>query len=64
MSERDPQLVARDRRNKWLAGALVLFVVLVAATTASRLKSADLGKDGGFYFTGQAPDFGQEGAGQ
>ena len=61
MSERDPQLVARDRRNKWLAAALVTFVLLVAITTTARLRDADLGRDGGFYFSGQGPDFAQSG---
>jgi len=64
MAERDPQLVARDRRNKWLAAALILFVVLVAVTTTARLRNAELSKDGGFYFSGQAPEFGQQEGGQ
>ena len=61
MAERDPQLVARDRRNKWLAAALIFFVLLVAVTTTARLRNADLGRDGGFYFSGQGPDFEQTG---
>lgn len=64
MAEKDPLLDARDRRNKWLAAALVLFVVLVAVTTAARLQNADLSKDGGFYFSGQGPDFSQQEGGQ
>ena len=60
MTERDPQLVARDRRNKWLAAALGLFVLLVAITTTARLRDADLSRDGGFYFSGQGPDFEEE----
>ena len=46
------QIAAQKSRNRWLALALVAFVVLVGVTTIIRLQSADLSADGGFYFDG------------
>lgn len=48
----EEELAAQKRRNKWLALALVAFVVLVGTTTALRLQAADMSKSDGFYFDG------------
>ncbi len=46
------ELAAQKSRNRWIALALVIFVVLVGTTTAIRIQSADLSTEGGFYFSG------------
>lgn len=48
----EEQLAAQKRRNRWLALALVTFVILVGTTTAIRLQSVDLSKSEGLYFDG------------
>ncbi|MEO0549901.1 MAG: hypothetical protein AAFZ91_08260 [Pseudomonadota bacterium] len=48
----EEQLTAQKRRNRWLALALIAFVVLVGTTTALRLQSVDLSKSEGLYFDG------------
>ncbi|MDJ0920650.1 MAG: hypothetical protein QNI84_05950 [Henriciella sp.] len=48
----EEQLMAQKRRNRWLAFALVTFVVVVGTTTAIRLQNVDLSKSEGLYFDG------------
>ncbi len=55
--ERDPrtgltpdELAARNRRNVWLALALVAFVLIVGAVTVIRISETGMGPDQEFYW--------------
>ena len=53
-------LEAQKRRNLWLAGALIAFVVIVGVTTAVRIQETDFSGGDRLYFSGYLDEAAKE----